>query len=153
MRNCSFLNSLHVSFLPFFWFLILICISWRNFIKILRRLIYILWKRWHNDLMMQFLHYEAYGHSCNERVYVLAWSTLFDDENNLMSCLSLKKSTDIRYHFWTFSSQDVSSTCKLCKIEKKYDICWISEAVIIEFIVYHTLHCYKVGRWWNVRFV
>lgn len=30
------------------------------------------------------------------------------------------------------------------KLKKKYDICWISEAVIIEFIVYHTLHCYKV---------
>lgn len=83
-------------------------------------------KRWHNDLMMQFLRYEAYGHLCNERVYLLAWSTLFDDENNLMSCLSLKKV--YRYHFWTFSSQDVSSTWKLCKIF------WISEA-LIEFIV------------------
>lgn len=30
------------------------------------------------------------------RIY-LAWSTLFDDENNLMSCLFLKKSTDVRY--------------------------------------------------------
>lgn len=100
MSTCAELFISEFSASIIFAFLLIFNINMyflEKFYKNLRRLIYILWKRWHNDLMMQFLHYEAYGHLCNERVYVLAWSTLFDDENNLMSCLSLKKSTDIRY--------------------------------------------------------
>lgn len=123
----------------------------KKFKKNVCRLIYFLRKGdtmtwWCNSFVTKHMH----GHLCNERVYLLACSTLFDDENNLMSCLSLKKLT---LHI---SFLDIFFSRRLLYLEIVQNWIWhllkFRSSNRIDFIVNHTLHCYKVIEWMSDSF-